>query len=233
MKKNLIVLFFFIFSIVAIHAANLTVVSNSTNWMQSTVYTIDNTNPGWPGVSSLPALNTYTITPTVGGAHVSNVSGATNLFSADGIRYYRSTFSLSAFTDITADFQISVDNDAQIFINGHAVALEGSLTGDNFNAAPHHRVFIASNNSVVNGYSGGQAFDWVAASFADSKWIVGSNEIVLAIRNLSGGDAGGFSFRMDLAVTEVVPEPASFFMLSITIFFINLLRRKAKNCLIS
>ena len=210
MQKKCFMLLFL--GICFLQASAITVVSNNTNWMQSTVSTVDNTYPGWQGVSSLPGVSTYTIVPTLGGTHVANVSGATNLSSASGIRYYRSTFNLLSFSDITADFQISVDNDVHIFINGHAVALEGSLSGDNFSSLPHHRVFVASNNTVINGYSSGQAFDWVASSFADSNWVVGINEVVLAIRNLDGGDGGGFSFRMDLNVTEIVPESSTFLL---------------------
>lgn len=209
MNNKALVVLVLLLGVVSLSAETLTLVSNTTQWRQSTTYTVNDTYPGWPGVSSLPSVGTFTIVPTAGGlANV--VAGSTAIYSANSIRYYRATFVLPTISDITADLQISVDNDVHIFINGQWLALEGSLAAENFSSLPHHRVFVDSNTNVVNGYSGGQAFDSTVSTFADSNWLVGTNEIILAVRNLSGGDAGAFSFRMDLNyVVSTVPEPSS------------------------
>ena len=74
--------------------------------------------------AALPGPATFTVTPTTNNVtHIANVAGSTNLFSDSGVRYYRTTFSLPSFSTISADIQLSVDNDVHIFINGAALAL--------------------------------------------------------------------------------------------------------------
>ena len=190
-------------------ADTISIFSNTTNWRLSTQNPINNSVP-WPGVAALPAAGTFTLIPVAGAAHVFHVPGSTNLFAGSGIRFYRTDFNLGAFSTLTADLRISVDNSVHIFINGQALALEGSLSSANFANSIHHRLFIDAAGNVTNGFMSGDSFDSFAATFPAANWNVGTNEIILAIRNLSGGDAGGFSFGLDLTTTAVVtpaPEP--------------------------
>ena len=192
----------------------ITVATNTTDWRQSTVIDSSNSNTTpWPGATSLPSASTFTIVPTAGASQVNPVPGATTLFSGSDVRFFRSTFTLSAFNTITADVRASFDNSLDIFINGHELALEGSLDTINF-SGPNHRLFVNADGSIVNGYQGGQAFSTrVATSFPSSFFVTGTNEVVLAVRNLSGGDSGGIAFRADFVTTSAVPEPASLVML--------------------
>ncbi len=226
MKHILILIISFIFSIQFAFAASITLVSNTTQWLQSSTVLVDNNVP-WSGVSSLPNASTYTITPTAGGTHVDGISGATNLFSANGIRFYQASFNLTSFSSIIADIRVAVDNDVHIFINGKFVALEGSLTGDNFSDGNPHRLLIGSSGAITNGYLGGQSFDSTAGTFSSSNWVIGTNTIVLAVRNLSPTDSGGLSFRMDISTVDmVVPEPNSLCCIALFLFAWLIKKRK-------
>ena len=211
-------LFIIIIFVSTISATNISIVSNTINWKQSTVIHINNNVP-WEGVTSTPALNTYTTDLIAGGGtHVSGISGATNIASSYGVRYYRTTFNLGIISSISADLRVSVDNDVHIFINGHVVALEGSLSGENFYNNPHH--LLIANEDITNGYAGGDAFDSTAGTFANSNWAAGTNEIILAVRNLSN-DSGGFVFRMDIVADDIlVPEPMNLLLLVAGIFIL-------------
>jgi hypothetical protein len=202
-------------------AALVSIVSGTTDFRQSTTVGTDN-SPFWSGVTTLPSASTFTIVPTPGAEYIDNVPGATNLFSGAGITYYRSTFTLAPFDAITLDLRASFDNDMEVFINGQVLALEGSLDFSNFIGGGHHQVFVGTDGSVTNGYLGGQSFDRVAPSFPASRFNVGSNELILAIRNLTtvpngvGGlqpDTGGFSFRVNFTTIAAVPEPTSVILL--------------------
>jgi len=186
-------------------ADTILVVSN-TDWTISSFPGVDETVP-WSGVSSLPDSSTFTLPSAAGAPHITGLEGATKIFSDEGVQYFLSVFELPAFSVITADIQLAVDNDVHVFINGFALALEGSLDVENYTGVPH-RLFIDSDESVINGdLLGGDPFDSFSSTFPKSNWKVGTNEIILAVRNLStGDDNGGFSFIMDIETSNLIPE---------------------------
>ncbi len=191
-------------------AATISLVTNTTDWLLSTVVDTSNSNDvPWSGASAfLPDVSTYTEIPVEGASYIFPVPGAAILFAGSDVSFYRATFSLAAFTAVTLDLSASFDNDLDIFINGHELALEGDFTSGNFND-PNHRLFVASDGTVTNGYLGGLPFTVsTAASFPSSFFKVGANEIVLAVRNASGGDSGGVTVSADLVTTEA-PEPST------------------------
>ncbi len=195
-------------SLARAEAVQISVVSN-TGWRQSTQVETNDTHPGWPGSASLPSPVTYTVPTSVyTNVHVANVAGSTSLFSGSGVRYYRTTFALPAFSSVAADVRVSVDNDVQILINGHELALVGSLDMRNFLGPPHLQTYVGADGSVINGANGGDAFDRVAPSFPSSNWVSGGdNELVLVVRNLSGGDTGGLSFAMTIEAAPPANRP--------------------------
>jgi len=206
-------------------AQALTIYSNTVDWKESTVIHYNSNNP-WPffPTSLVPDESTFTLTPTAGASHVYNVSGSTNLFSGNGIRFYRTEFNLDPFDEINLDIQLSVDNDIQIWINRKFLAMENSLDTSNFAFDRHHRLFVESSGNVINGYLGGDAFDSVLSSFSESYWNTGENEIILAVRNLTFGDSGGFSFGAE--INTVVPEPTTMLLFGTGLIGLAGARRK-------
>lgn len=207
------------FAAVPASAQIFTVISNNDEWRESQTVITDGANDvPWGGVApgSLPAVGTYTIIPTTGAGSVTPLPDASNLFSGSGIHFFRTTFTLPAFTSLTLDLRTYVDNDINIFFNGTELALEGSLDTNNFGGADPLRLRVAANGVVSNGPPNGQPFDEVAPTFAN--FFAGENEIVLAVRNLNGGDSGGFSFRADFdvvpTVSGVAPEPSALALLA-------------------
>jgi hypothetical protein len=212
-------------------AQTITLVTNTTDWRESTVFDTSNANDTpWPGASFLPDASTFTLTPTAGASHVSPVPGATTLVGDGSVRFFRATFILSEFADITADVRASFDNDLNIFINGRELALDGDFSFGNF-GAPNHRLFVNTDGSIINGYEGGQPFTGrIATSFPASFFNTGENEVILALRNLNG-DGGGVGFRADFTAR---PVPAPSALLTALIGFVPgvafLFRRRKAVC---
>jgi len=177
------------------------------------------THPAEP----LPGVATFTdaapASPIPGGiAAAAGVIGVTP-FGADGgngsptgIQYYRSTFDLDPFVDITAGILMAVDNGAQLFINGAPIATETSFLVENW-APPYSSLTINADGSIGSV----TLFDDVASSF--NGWLVGQNEIIIAVRNpdTEGLNAGGLAFRMDIVTSAptVIPEPAALLVWSL------------------
>jgi len=173
------------------------VLPTNTTWTVSSTVTPNTLACGQPfaGVSSLPAASTFTVTPSLN-AYVTNIIPGTDaLFSENNIRYFKKSFYLSSLHDINAEFLASVDNTVQIWINGVAVALERDFDMANFSDNIYHRLVLGANGINTNGGAGYQAFDVVNNVAASNLFVVGNNEIVLAIGNCSGTDRGNISFK--------------------------------------
>jgi len=180
----------------------LTLVTDLINWRESTTVISSNSNEQpWPGVSFLPPFATYTEVPVTGAPQLNAVPGATSIASGENVRFYRTTFDLPSFTTLSMEVRASFDNDLHIFINGHELALENSFTLGNF-AGPNHWLLVNPDGSIINGYNDGQKFSSTVASiFPSSFFQAGSNEVVLALRNLSS-DIGGVAFRADFILSD-------------------------------
>ncbi len=218
------------------NVANATLIVSTTNpadWRESTVVRAGGSGT-WPtalliAAGDLPAdgtgpeADTYTITPTpaFGGViHSAGlVLGVPGFFSNSGVHFFRTTFELLSLqpTRVT----LAVDNSVQVFINGQEAAREvdASLVNWSF-APPGFPAFdILSDGTVTNEIK----FDDV---FNISPLIVGTNEVVLAVRNFGGppappGDSGGIAFRMD-TLTSTVPEPSTLAILVLGILGLGL-----------
>lgn len=181
----------------------LYLVSDSA-WTLSTEMTVATSNSyPWPGVATLlPHDSTFTLDAQVGQpygwTHLYTVMGSQVIKAEKGVRYYRYTFEVSDHQALNARFRMFVDDNMQIFINRHEIALEEDMGKDNWRTANHDILFHA-NGVVDNGYNGGDPFDTYTTANLDNVFQPGWNDIILAIRNrTSKNDVGGFSFRMDL-----------------------------------
>lgn len=154
--------------------------STSTETSGMTQYGAHN----WYGVSGgLPSAGTYTLTPTENPYATVLVPGTYGLDAADGVRFYKQSFTLTSIANIKATILVSVDNALQIYINGTAVALENSDNQSNFNDAVYSKLVLNSSGSNSTGGSGFQDFDSYTSTNASSLFVVGNNEIVLAVAN--------------------------------------------------
>ncbi|SIS76838.1 PEP-CTERM sorting domain-containing protein [Neptunomonas antarctica] len=203
--------------------AGLIVGTNASDWRLSTVVESGGAGGNWTTLiaeGALPGLSTYTITPTSGGGVASPGAaalGVTGLNAGSGVSFFRTTFELFDIQSALVD--VAVDNNIQIFINGHEVAREISLSGDNWTSIlPSFD--ILSDGSIANIVK----FD---STFAFSSWNEGENDVVLAVRNLDGGDSGGVAFRMELEGSAVpVSAPGTIALFGLSLAALGFVRRK-------
>ncbi|MFO0797558.1 MAG: LamG-like jellyroll fold domain-containing protein [Gemmataceae bacterium] len=184
------------------------VVSNAS-WMRSTVVDDGGPNGDWtPLRVTPPAAATFTLpavmggnTPFVDGQDQTDIGGgALAITAAPNTLFYRTTFTLPTTVGITADVTFSVDNNAQVFLNGQEVAREVSFVVENFNppspSGPNgYPAFrINPDGSISNVVRVDNTFNF-------TNWVAGTNELVVAVRNTNGGgDTGGLVFRMNLTI---------------------------------
>lgn len=189
---------------------NVIVVSNTTDWTLSTE-SIDGGAAGtWVSTGAAPpAASTFTLTPTATAAgaipHINNAAaaiGATGLIGDPNVHYYRTTFNLDASASISANILFAADNGGEIWINGEKLATETSFLVDNW-SSPLPSISIAADGGVTT-----TKFDSSAAAF--ESWLVGENELIVALRNPNSEvpPAGGFALRMEISATPI-PEPSA------------------------
>lgn len=186
-----------------------TLLVSGDSWMKSTDITPSNFSGYWAGANGmLPDTASYTDTAELGQPYgypsINPVEGTEVIKTGNSITYFRKEFNLNS-TDWAVRIRTTVDDQADIYVNGHQVALINTFGRMNYKNAPHDAVLMSGINT--NGYNGGDAYSYLTAASLDTILTTGSNEVVVAVRNLGkASDKGGFSFRMDLA--KVAPVPA-------------------------
>ena len=176
---------------------------SDSSWEKSTVVTPSNFSGFWGGVSSLPATATYTLSAMEGqpyGFHtIDSVPGSRSIKTGNNITYFRKEFTMLDHVDIDSRFRMTVDDAMEIYINGQLIAREENVPVANRKVPGHDLNFAAGGPVFINGFAGGDLFDFVSLVDLDTVFVTGVNEVVLVVRNFSkSGDKGGFSFRMDL-----------------------------------
>lgn len=187
---------------------DLTVVSDSM-WTESTVVELSSSGD-WYGVASLPGDATFTQAAQVGQPYAWNnlhvISGTHPIKADNNIRFFRRSFTVADPTDATARIRMFMDDDVEIYVNGHLLAREENIDPQNFKGA-YHDILFPDAAPAVNAFDAGQGFDYfVPAVDMDTVLVPGTNTVTLALRNLrNGANKGGFSFAMDIATCGEVP----------------------------
>ncbi len=183
-------------------ACDLSVVSNG-GFMKSTTITPSSFSGKWNGaMGNLPAAGTFTDPVMIGQPYnfqsLDSVDGANTIKAGNNISYYRAEFTLKGYEDLNARFRTTVDDQAEIYINRKRVLLINSFGRANF-VGPAHDVMFSGGMNPVNGFMGGDSYNFVTTDDLDNVFQSGTNELIIVVRNLSkANDRGGFSFRMDL-----------------------------------
>ncbi len=155
----------------------------------------------WPGAPFVPAASTFTLPVDLGQPYgypsIAVVPGSQVIKAQKHITFYRKTFNLSSVDQLGARIQMQVDDDCEIFINGHLIAGEYAFNSSTFTGVPLD-LFIDTLGNVSNGYNGADPFGYFSTTSLDSVFVLGENEIIVALRNRVGGDKGGISMVMDV-----------------------------------
>jgi hypothetical protein len=183
----------------------LAIGSNVADWRVSTVSVDGGPTGTWnPSGNPPPAASTYTIVPTPTGPSLlpfinsaGSIMGVQGLLAGNNVRFYRTTFDLPVFGAISASIRMAVDAGAQMYLNGQLLATETTFSGETY-FSPYPSITIAESGAVSV-----TKFDTSVATFTN--WNVGTNEIVVAVRNLNteGANAGGLAFRMDVQIATI------------------------------
>ncbi len=200
----------------AVSTNTQTIVSDDTWAESSTTYSTGNycQTQVWNGVSSpMPTVGSYSIAPTMYAYSVTPIPGTMGMYGLNGVRFFRKTFNLSSVSGIKATLLAAMDNGVQIFINGVAVAYQGDMANSNFNGLVPDRVVLNSTGANVNGGVGYHSYDNITNTNASSLFVVGTNEIVLALANCDGGDRGAITFK---AIIETNSGGAGSVVLTVT-----------------
>jgi hypothetical protein len=176
---------------------------SSNAFEKSTVVTPSNFSGFWAGVSSLPATSTYTMAAVEGQPYsfpsINAVPGSKVITTeSNNITYFRREFSLTSSSNLDTRIRMTVDDGMEVYINGQLIAREENVSRSNYKA-PAHDVKFNANGTVMNGFMGGDMFDFTTLASMDDVFNTGMNELVVVVRNLGkASDRGGFSFRMEV-----------------------------------
>jgi Secretion system C-terminal sorting domain/Thrombospondin type 3 repeat len=151
---------------------------------------------------NLPAASTYSIVPTNQTNPCQPLPGALSLYAGSNIKYFLKTFNLNSTGDVLLDIELNVDNQVEIYLNGTYICREATWTTANFLGTPYHRVLIAEDGTLTNGYNGGQGFDFLNTNLGSGIFNVGLNELVFVVRNPNAPDIGGLSVKFIVTETS-------------------------------
>ncbi len=180
------------------------VCESDSSWRQSTYTETAPWGGTWSGANSLPSAATYTNMVTIGqpyGYHsIDKADGADVISAPNNVTFYRKELVIANPSDVQMRIRMSMDDGAEIYLNGHLLLREENSAKMNWKA-PVHDILYESDGSIDNGHMGGQMFDLVTAVDLDTVLVAGANELVVALYNLRGAsNKGGFSLKLEALV---------------------------------
>ncbi len=175
---------------------------SDSNWLVSSVVTPSNYSGWWGGVASLPHDSTFKNPAEVGQPFawggITELPGTMCLKAGSNISYFSKSFGLTDTSGIEARFRMYMDDGTEIYINGQLIAREENMDRNNSRGVPHD-LFISSDNTLNNGYLGGDQFDYIPSFNLETLLRKGTNTLVIVLRNPANpNNVGGLSFRMDM-----------------------------------
>ena len=179
-----------------------TSIVSDNGWEKSTQTEASDFNGNWSGASALPPTHTYTL-PAVEGqpygyATIDPIDSAKVIKTENNITFFRKTFDLTDHLGLDVRFRSNVDDGLEIYINGKLVTRDEDFGNINFRD-PNHDLKFFGGTAPVNGFNGGDFYNFVTTGNLDTFFVTGTNEVVVAVRNKAkASDMGGFSFRMDI-----------------------------------
>jgi hypothetical protein len=178
----------------------LSIVSDNS-WSQSTVISPSNFSGTWNGAAALPPVSTFTNAVTIGQpygyASINAIENTEVISVGHSITYLRKEFSIANANNVNVRILTTVDDQADIYLNGQRVALITQFGSKNFKF-PAHDIKYNSDGTTSNGHLSGDVFD-VTTPNLNGVLQNGTNELIVAVRNLGkASDKGGLSFRMDI-----------------------------------
>lgn len=172
----------------------VTIVSDSS-WKKST-YVQTRSFP-WEGIDSLPHDTSFTGSALLGTPifwkPIDALPGAEVIQTTSDVTFFRKTFTMNGDLDFEALVEITCQDNAEIFVNGHSIGRTAEGEADEARKAPPHRVYFPADSAASNGHDGGEAFTDLTTLAAADFLHDGLNTVIIAIENR---DAGGLSFRM-------------------------------------
>lgn len=189
-------------------APDVIVTSNAQTWTQSTEIVSGGPAGEWKLLDAVspPDISTFTLTPAATAPAVIGHNHAAAAQLSDGnatveglvgdnaIHFYRTTFDLAPFESISGSLQWAADNGGVVFVNGQGIVIETSFLAENW-TSPMPSIQFNEDGTTSDVIK----FDAAAGEFEE--WLVGENEIVVALRNPDDevDPAGGFALRLELS----------------------------------
>lgn len=186
---------------------------SDASWMKSTYTSLVQAGTWpWAGAGDFPASSTYTDSVDLGQPQnwhtIDAVPGSQVIKAGSRVQYFRTYFQLDDQAK-RALFQMTVDDDMEIYLNGQLIGRENVWGAPSRGAGAIHGFELHSNGNHKNGPDGLTPFGLLTSSPLNDVLVKGQNEILVVVRNGGPGNVGGFSFRMDLEtklLTEVISD---------------------------
>jgi|GEM_PF-449155 len=155
----------------------------------------------WLGAQELPQDASFNQLAEIGQPQawktIDSVFGAEVVKCGSNVEFYRKSFQVAGNYWSDLRLWMRVDDDMEIYLNGKLIARENVWGVPAMGTGSLHS-FSVGENAFENGSDSTRGFVFLDSS-ALRNLQPGENEIMIAVRNTSNGNTGGFSLRMEIA----------------------------------